>query len=80
MNRVKVYNVEGICVDSLTKTQTKGGYNRWKSPITKPFGMLVRFLNSKGFYLKRQLQEVKTVRRISKLSRMSAAIKGVLVP
>ena len=79
MNRVKVYNAEGICVDSFTKTQTKRNYDHRKG-LT--FNSLVRFLNSKGYYIKRQLKDVakgrEFVARNLQLSRMSAAIRKAI--
>lgn len=59
MNMVKVYNRDGVWVDKFKKQQSK---HEWfgKAGVTpQPTkNYLVKFLNSKGFYVRSQLGRV----------------------
>ena len=56
MNIVKVYNADGVHVDSFRKLQSKRAiYNNRKLGTRTRFGELVRYLNSKQYFIRRQL-------------------------
>lgn len=76
MNRVKVYNSRGVLVDTFTKPQKKSSFRIYGGP-SLTMGQMVRFLNSKGFYISRQLRDLKIAVRVHTLSKPAAIIRGV---
>ena len=80
MNRVKVYNSRGELVDTFNKPQKKSAYyppNPIKQRAHPTMGYCVRYLNSKGYYISRQLHDLKIAVRVHTLSKPAAILRGV---